>query len=122
VTARMRARFELFLVSILVLFLELACIRWFPAHVLFLTFFTNVMLLASFLGISVGCLAANRPRNYLTATPLFLALGLALAHGIEWERQRSGSVVEVGVESQPWDRMARSRWTSSALSMPRSSL
>jgi spermidine synthase len=110
----MRARFELFLVSILVLFLELACIRWFPAHVLFLTFFTNVMLLASFLGISVGCLAANRQRHYLTATPFFLALGLALAHGIEWERQRSGSAVDVGnhlspqlvffgVESQPWD-------------------
>ena len=36
----MRVRVDLFLVSILVLFLELACIRWFPAHVLFLSFFT----------------------------------------------------------------------------------
>ena len=56
----MRDRIDLFIASVLVLFLELACIRWFPAHVLFLTFFTNVMLLASFLGISVGCLAAGR--------------------------------------------------------------
>ena len=55
----MRHRADLFVASVLVLFLELACIRWFPAHVLFLTFFTNVMLLASFLGISVGCLAAG---------------------------------------------------------------
>src|SRR5262245_22899107 len=46
---------ELFLVSVLILFLELACIRWFPAHVLFLTFFTNVVLLAAFLGMSLGC-------------------------------------------------------------------
>ena len=55
----MRDRIDLFLASVLVLFLELACIRWFPAHVLFLSFFTNVMLLAAFLGISVGCLAAE---------------------------------------------------------------
>jgi hypothetical protein len=38
----MRDRIDLFIASVLVLFLELACIRWFPAHVLFLTFFTNV--------------------------------------------------------------------------------
>ncbi len=54
-----RASCELFLISLLMLFLELACIRWFPAHVLFLTFFTNTVLLACFLGMSVGCLAAN---------------------------------------------------------------
>ena len=44
------------------LFLELACIRWFPSHVLFLTFFTNTVLLACFVGMSVGCLVARRPR------------------------------------------------------------
>jgi hypothetical protein len=41
-----RAYYELFLVSFLVLFLELACIRWFAAYVVFLTFFTNIILLA----------------------------------------------------------------------------
>jgi spermidine synthase len=110
----MRDRFDLFIASILVLFLELACIRWFPAHVLFLTFFTNVMLLATFLGISVGCLAAGRPRTYLAWTPVLLLVALGASHLIEWERQRGGSVVQVGnaispqlvffgVESQPWD-------------------
>src|ERR1700741_4681776 len=110
----MRDRTDVFVASVLVLFLELACIRWFPAHVLFLTFFTNVMLLASFLGISVGCLAASRRRNYLVATPLLLVPPLATAKLIEWERQRSGSAIDVGnhvspqlvffgVESQPWD-------------------
>src|SRR5262249_54842634 len=34
----------LFLVGLLVLFLELACIRWFAAYVVFLQFFTNVAL------------------------------------------------------------------------------
>jgi len=48
---------------LLVLFLELACIRWFPSHVLFLTFFVNLVLLACFVGMSVGCLVARRPRT-----------------------------------------------------------
>jgi hypothetical protein len=41
----MRNRIDLFIVSGFVLFLELASIRWFPAQVLFLTFFTNTVLL-----------------------------------------------------------------------------
>jgi hypothetical protein len=89
----MRDRIDLFIASVLVLFLELACIRWFPAHVLFLTFFTNVMLLAAFLGISVGCLAASRRRSYLAWTPALLLVALGASYLIEWERQRTGSVV-----------------------------
>ena len=110
----MRDRLDLFVASVLVLFLELACIRWFPAHVLFLTFFTNVMLLAAFLGISVGCLAASRPRDYLLWTPLLLAAAIGLAHATDLERRLTHSAFEVGnhvspqlvffgVESQPWD-------------------
>jgi SAM-dependent methyltransferase len=92
----MRDRVELFLISVLVLFLELACIRWFPAHVLFLSFFTNTVLLACFLGMSVGCLAAGRRWNYLVLTPVLLVLALGAATWVEWERQRSGSIVDVG--------------------------
>src|SRR5438128_8998567 len=78
-----RDGFELFLISVIILFLELAGIRWFPAHVLYLAFFTNVVLLACFLGMSVGCLAANQRRNYLTWTPVLLAVALAAAHAVE---------------------------------------
>jgi SAM-dependent methyltransferase len=85
---------ELFLVSWLVLFLELACIRWFPAHVLFLTFFTNVVLLACFVGMSVGCLAAGHRRDYLRWAPLVLALGLLAGLGVEPLRTR----LRVGVD------------------------
>src|SRR5882757_4982072 len=62
-----RSGVDLFLISLLILFLELACIRWFPAHVLFLTFFTNVVLLACFVGMSVGCLAAGQGVDKLHA-------------------------------------------------------
>jgi hypothetical protein len=41
---------DLFLVSFLILFLELACIRWFGSMVVYLTFFTNIALLAHFSG------------------------------------------------------------------------
>ena len=41
-------------VSFAILFLELASIRWFGSTVIFLTFFTNLVLMACFLGMSVG--------------------------------------------------------------------
>jgi SAM-dependent methyltransferase len=56
---------ELFLVSFIILFFELTCIRWFGSTVILLTFFTNLVLLACFLGMSVGCLAAGRDRDYV---------------------------------------------------------
>jgi hypothetical protein len=72
-----------------------------PAHVLFLTFFTNTMLLACFLGMSVGCLAAGRRRDYLVWTPLLLALALVLALLVDAERWRLDSVVDVGHQASP---------------------
>jgi hypothetical protein len=77
---RTRPGFDLFLASMLVLFLELACIRWFPAHVVFLSFFTNTVLLATFTGMSVGCLLARRRFHHIALTPVLLlaALGCGL--------------------------------------------
>src|SRR6266550_76136 len=69
---------NLFLVGFLVLFMELACIRWFAAYVIFLQFFTNVMLLACFLGMSCGCLAAHDRRDWLSYFPI-LALATVVA-------------------------------------------
>jgi SAM-dependent methyltransferase len=66
-------RLDLFLVSFLLLFLELASIRWFSSTVVFLTFFTNLILMGCFLGMSVGLLAASRGRDYL---PWFMPLTL----------------------------------------------
>lgn len=90
-----RDGFELFLISFLILFIELAAIRWFPAHALYLTFFTNVVLLASFLGMSVGCLAASHRRNYLRWTPLVLVIGMTTAHIVEIT---SGQFVQNGID------------------------
>ncbi len=95
------ARRDLFLVSLLLLFLELACIRWFPAHVLFLTFFTNTVLLACFLGMSLGCLAVGHRRNYLAWTPPLLLIGLLAGLGMEALSVWLAQVVDVGQQSSP---------------------
>src|SRR2546425_7098954 len=90
-----RVGFELFLISFLILFLELAAIRWFPAHALYLRFFTTVVLLACFRGMSVGWLAACHRRNYLRWTPLILVVGMTTAHIVEIT---SGQFVQNGID------------------------
>jgi SAM-dependent methyltransferase len=69
----------LFVSSFLVLFLEISLIRWMPAYVRLLAYFSNFILLASFLGIGIGCLLASRGRNLFTWFPLIqFALILAV--------------------------------------------
>lgn len=74
--------FDLFLISCTVLFLELAAIRWFPAYVISLTFFTNVVLLAAFVGMSIGCLAAERRWSVIDYLPSLMAVTCAAAVAI----------------------------------------
>src|SRR5258707_162806 len=72
-------RLQLFVTSFVILFFELACIRWVPAHVRLLSYFMNFILLAAFLGIGVGILAGRRERLWLPPVPIMvLVLALAL--------------------------------------------
>lgn len=93
---------NLFLTGFLVLFLELACIRWFAANVVFLQFFTNVALIASFLGMSCGCLAAKRQEDWLDRFPLIMAIAVVFAICLtavfnSW----SGFAIDVGQQNAP---------------------
>ena len=60
------AALKIFSVSFLVLFLEIALIRWLPANIRLLSFFSNFILLASFLGIGLGCLLADARTRLLS--------------------------------------------------------
>jgi len=53
-------RARLVLAAFLMLFVELALIRWLGANVLYLAYFSNVVLLGSFLGIGLGFLWTSR--------------------------------------------------------------
>jgi SAM-dependent methyltransferase len=81
-----RTDVQLFLTSFLGLYVELVCIRWMPAHVRFLSYFTNFILLASFLGLGVGILSARRklplgPRTF----PLLLLFAAILIAAAKFE-------------------------------------
>ena len=65
---------RLILGSALMLFLELALIRWLGANVVHLSYFSNFVLLGSFLGIGLGFLIARHSWSILPAAPVILAL------------------------------------------------
>ena len=65
------------LASFLMLFIELALIRWTAANNLYLTHLTNFVLLASFLGIGLGFLLAASRRDLFALAPAGLALLVA---------------------------------------------
>jgi spermidine synthase len=80
----------IFLASFLVLFSEVALIRWMGAYIRLLSFFSNFILLASFLGIGLGCLLGkSRARLF----PLFPAILTAIIAGVYYFR------IEVTVQS-----------------------
>lgn len=85
---------NLFILSALILFVELAVIRWTVANVLYLGYFSNFVMLGSFLGIGLGCLRASGSRDMF---PWFSALllgfvGFVLAFHVDL-RIETGDVV-----------------------------
>ncbi len=60
--------------SALMLFLELALIRWLGSNIVHLSYFSNFVLLGSFLGIGVGFLMSRRRWTLVPAAPLLLAM------------------------------------------------
>ena len=54
---------RLFLTSATILFVELVLIRWINANVVYIGFFSNFLLMASFLGIGVGILIGRGGRR-----------------------------------------------------------
>jgi SAM-dependent methyltransferase len=93
---------DLFLISFVILFFELACIRWFGSMVVYLTFFTNIILLATFLGMSVGCMSALKGRDWTgMVIPLFIVAAMA-ACGVLWLFGHNARLlVDVGSQGSP---------------------
>src|SRR6266566_3071831 len=82
--------------------MELACIRWFGGTVVFLTFFTNIVLLATFLGMSVGCLVSSSRRDWNAAVIPLLLWASVLAVAVLWSYEHFGQIiVDVGGQGSP---------------------
>jgi hypothetical protein len=68
---------RLLLGSFLMLYLELALIRWLGSNIAHLSYFSNFVLLGSFLGIGIGFLVARREWSILRLSPVLLAFLVA---------------------------------------------
>ena len=66
--------------SFLVLFLEVALIRWMPAYIRLLSYFSNFILLACFLGIGLGCLLAPTRARLFGWFPAIQAIVIAVVY------------------------------------------
>lgn len=89
--------------SAIVLFQELALIRWLPSQVRVLAYFPNVVLISSFLGLGVGCLLARR-RSILWTWPvalLILAVAAYLASGIAFTQESVSEFLWLMYEDLP---------------------
>jgi hypothetical protein len=78
IISRRRAVAELVTLSFIVLFQELALIRWFPGQVRVLAYFPNVVLISAFLGLGIGSLRAGK-RSLLWLWPISLLMLLGTA-------------------------------------------
>ena len=90
-TIPLPGRLRLVLLSFLVLFVELALIRWAGSNIVYLSFFTNFVLLGSFLGIGVGFLRARGRRSLFPYGPVALAflVGFVLIFPVQIDRTGS---------------------------------
>jgi len=69
---------DLFIISFVSLFFEIIFIRWIPSIVHVVGFFSNITLIACFLGLSAGCILAYKKVNMLHGFPLILLITVAL--------------------------------------------
>ena len=85
---------RVFLASFLVLFIEIALIRWMPAYIRLLAYFSNFILLAAFLGIGVGSLLASIRTRLFAWFPLVLFALVAVVYffRLEVTVQTSGDI------------------------------
>jgi SAM-dependent methyltransferase len=84
---------RLLLGSALMLFLELALIRWLGANVVHLSYFSNFVLLGSFLGIGIGFLVSRKSWSALPWTAPLLAVLVVVTLVFPVSIQRQGSDV-----------------------------
>ncbi|MCC2593217.1 spermidine synthase [Tessaracoccus sp. OS52] len=82
---------RLVLGSSLMLFMELALIRWLGSNVVHLSYFSNFVLLGSFLGIGLGFLIARKPWSVIPITPLLLALLVVIVWAFPVTIDRGGA-------------------------------
>jgi len=87
----MADKWRLILLSFLMLFVELALIRWLGSNVVYLSYFSNFVLLGSFLGIGIGFLRTKSKVDLFRWAPLGLVFIIAFVLAFPVVIDRSGN-------------------------------
>jgi SAM-dependent methyltransferase len=74
-------RWDLFLISAIALFLELAVIRWLSTEIRIFAYFKNLPLMAAFLGFGIGFWLSDRAQRLLPWFPRLMLLLVVLIAG-----------------------------------------
>jgi hypothetical protein len=105
----------LFLISALGLFLELAVIRWIAGEVRLFAYFKNLLLLAAFLGLSIGFAVVGKGRDYLPSFASLLAILVVLVLLVGRTTSSRGLPYAGGNEEMLWRPAILPDWLSSIL-------
>lgn len=92
---------SLFLLSATILFVELLLIRWIPANVVYIGFFNNFLLLASFFGIGLGILIGRRGGRAIVPPSLALLGIVALVRFAKIDLRGPGDDPFLGISASP---------------------
>jgi hypothetical protein len=94
----MSAKVRLVLLSFLMLFVELALIRWLGSNIVYLSYFSNFVLLGSFLGIGLGFLKVGSKVDLFrwVGFELALLIGFVLAFPITIDRAAGNQLIYFG--------------------------
>src|SRR3954452_23640140 len=83
-------RIQLIAASFLMLMVELVLIRWAGSYVVYLSYFSNFVLLGSFLGIGIGFLRGHKHPDLFKWAPLTLGVFLIAVKVFPVTLDRSG--------------------------------
>jgi spermidine synthase len=114
----------LLLASFLVLFAELAFIRWIAVEVRIFAYFKNLALLLCFLGFGMGCSLVRKPPRWSTAVKALF--GLLLVIRLPWQNgrileslsQNLGAATDMSI----WDTNSGGNWLAFAFAAALSAL
>jgi spermidine synthase len=81
---------NLFLISFLTLYFEILFIRWIPSSIQIIAFFTNIVLIAAFLGLGIGCLLSEFKFKLMNLFPFLLLVIVLVVFGFKFVEVSTG--------------------------------
>src|ERR1700733_3456870 len=84
---------RLVLLSFLMFFIALPLMRWIGSNVVYLSYFSNFVLLGSFLGIGIGFLRAKSRYDFFAWAPVILAFLISFIRAFPVSIEYMGSQI-----------------------------